>query len=70
MARASGVMLLHYLGYFGSMILVWLVMVSSFLKGQPLVEVALPALLLIASILFGVVGLLHVVGGGGHGGKR
>ncbi len=64
-------MLLHYLGYIGSMVLVWLVMVLSLLKDQPAVQIMLLSLLFLASLLFGVVGLLHEVGGGGHrGGKE
>lgn len=70
MARASGVMVFHYLGYFGSIVLVWLVMISSLLKSQPVIQGMLSALLLIASLLFGVVGLLYVIRGGRHGGER
>lgn len=60
--------LLHYLGYFGSMVLMWLFMVSSsaFSIESPLSKGA-AALLLIACILFGVFGVTHVVRGGEHG---
>lgn len=70
MARASWVMLLHYLGYIGSMVLVWLVMVLSLLRDQPVVQMVLLPLLFLASLLFGVVGLSHVVRGGGHRGRE
>ncbi|MDT7889963.1 MAG: hypothetical protein RQ885_13450 [Desulfurococcales archaeon] len=69
MARASRIMLFHYLGYFGSMILVWLVMILS-PSPQPIRILLKPveALLLIASLLFGIFGLLYVLRGGHRGG--
>ncbi|MEM1610524.1 MAG: hypothetical protein QXQ57_02625 [Sulfolobales archaeon] len=69
MARASRVMLFHYLGYFGSMVLVWLVMVATLLP-QPagILVKPLEILLLIASLLFGVFGILYVIRGGHRGG--
>lgn len=70
MARASGVMVFHYMGYFGSIVLVWLVMISTLLKGQPALGTLFSVLLLLASLLFGVVGLLYVIGGGHRGGKE
>jgi len=69
MARASRVMLFHYLGYFGSMILVWLVMVATLLPHpMGILLKPLEALLLIASLLFGVFGILYVMRRGHRGG--
>ncbi len=68
MARASRVMLFHYLGYFGSMALVWLVMILA-LAPEPLraLQTPLIALLALAAVLFGSFGILYVMRGG-HGG--
>lgn len=70
MVRASRAMLFHYTGYFGSIVLVWLVMISALLKNQPAISTFLSALLLLASLLFGIVGLLYIVRGGHRGGKE
>jgi hypothetical protein len=69
MAGASRVMLFHYLGYFGSMILIWLVMVATLLPlPMRILLKPLEALLLIASLLFGIFGVLYVMRGGHRGG--
>ncbi len=69
MARASRVMLFHYLGYFGSMILVWLVMIATLLPHpMGILLKPLEVLLLIASLLFGAFGILYVMRGGHRGG--
>jgi len=69
MAGASRVMLFHYLGYIGSMVLVWLVMILA-VAPQPLRILHTPmiALLAVAAILFGSFGILYVVRGGHRGG--
>lgn len=68
MPRASRIMLFHYMGYFGSMVLVWLVMISTLLQSQlGWAGALLQALLAMASILFGVFGVLFVMRGHGGG---
>jgi hypothetical protein len=68
MPRASKVMLFHYMGYLGSMVLVWLVMISSLLQIQlGWAGALLKVLLVVASILFGVFGVLFVMRGHGGG---
>ncbi len=50
-------MALHYMGYFGSMILLWLLLVAIALKIQGPFELALKVLLSIAGLVFGVIGI-------------
>lgn len=58
----------HYLGYFGSMVLLWLFMVSSSaLSVESAMSKGLAALLIAACLLFGALGAAHVLRGGRHG---
>ena len=50
-------MALHYMGYFGSMILLWIFMIFSSLKIQGPLESLFKILLALAGLVFGVIGI-------------
>lgn len=55
----------HYTGYFGTLLVLWITMMVSVLDVKGLFRELLLLLLVVLSLLFGVIGLVYIIGGVG-----
>jgi len=63
--RDSMIAMTHYTGYFGTLLVLWVFMVSTALGVGGLLRELLLLLLALLSLLFDIISLVYVVGGVG-----